>query len=40
MTHNLIADGMDGTLEAYNVNYIYESNKYRGAEFKITLPLK
>ena len=39
MTHNLIVDGMGGIIEAYNVNYIYESNKYRGAEFKITLPL-
>jgi len=39
MTHNLIVDGMDGTIEAYNVNYNFNGNKYRGAEFKITLPI-
>ncbi len=39
MTYNLIVDGMNGTVEANNVEFEYESEKYTGAEFKITLPL-
>ena len=39
MTYNLIVDGMDGTIEANNVNYKYDGKEYVGAEFKITLPI-
>lgn len=39
MTYNLIVDGMDGTIEANNVNYEYQDKEYTGAEFTITLPL-
>ena len=38
MTYNLIVDGMNGNIEASNVNYIYENKKYIGAQFKISLP--
>ncbi len=39
MTYNLIVDGMDGAIEANNVDYEYDSKNYIGAEFVITLPL-
>jgi len=39
MTYNLIVDGMNGTIEAYNTTYIYNEIEYTGAEFKINLPL-
>ena len=39
MTYNLIVDGMDGTIEANNVEYEYEGKSYSGAEFTISLPL-
>ena len=39
MAHNLIVDGMDGTLDAKNATYIYKNKEYIGAEFTITLPL-
>ena len=37
MTYNLIVDGMNGTIEASNINYTYNDKKYNGAEFRITL---
>jgi len=40
MTYNLIVEGMNGTIEANNVSYIYDKNKYTGAEFIISLPIK
>ncbi len=39
MTYNLIVDGMNGTVEASNVDYEYNSKNYTGAEFKICLPI-
>ena len=39
MTYNLIIDGMNGTIEVNNVSYEYENNKYKGAQFTISLPL-
>ncbi|MEA2020043.1 MAG: cache domain-containing protein, partial [Campylobacterota bacterium] len=39
MTYNLIVDGMNGSIEASNVNYVYEGKDCIGAEFTITLPL-
>jgi len=38
MTYNLIKDGMNGNIEAKNVEYKYENINYKGAEFTITLP--
>jgi PAS domain S-box-containing protein len=40
MTYNLIVDGMHGTIEAKNTNFIYEGKAYTGAELTITLPIK
>ena len=40
MTYNLIVDGLNGTIEANNMNYEYNGKKYTGAEFNITLPYK
>ncbi|MFA7084310.1 MAG: transporter substrate-binding domain-containing protein, partial [Arcobacteraceae bacterium] len=40
MTYNLIINSMGGTIEAFNSNYTYKSNKYKGAEFIIMLPLQ
>ena len=40
MTYNLIVDGMGGTIESSNVTYEYKGKEYKGAEFKISLPLK
>ncbi len=39
MTHRLITQGMNGTIEAKNIKYIYEDKKYKGAQFTITIPL-
>lgn len=39
MTYKLIVEGMSGTVEAKNVNYKYEGKEYKGAEFKILLPI-
>ena len=38
MTYNLIKDGMNGNIEAKNIEYKYDNINYKGAEFKITLP--
>jgi signal transduction histidine kinase len=40
MTFNLIVDGMKGIIEVHNCEYIYKKEKYIGAEFTITIPLK
>ena len=39
MTYNLIVDGMKGNIEVKNVEYFYNKTKFKGAEFKITLPM-
>ena len=39
MTYNLIVESMNGTIDAENVNFEFNSKKYIGAEFIITLPL-
>ena len=38
ITYNLVTKGMDGSIEAYNVSFIYNKNEYTGAEFRIELP--
>ncbi len=40
MTYNLIVDGMEGTIEAHNCNFEYNSKKYKGAMLIINLPLQ
>jgi hypothetical protein len=37
MTYNLIVDGMNGTIEANNIDYIYDGKNYIGAEFIIII---
>ena len=39
MTYNLIVDGMNGTIEANNVEYVYDGKNYVGAEFTISFPM-
>ncbi len=39
ITYNLIVDGMNGTIEANNVKFKYNGNKYTGAEFVISLTM-
>ena len=39
MTYNFINEGMNGNIEVENETYIYENVEYKGAKFKITLPL-
>ncbi len=39
MTYTLITSGMNGTIDAKNVEYIYNEQEFKGAEFTITLPL-
>ncbi|MCK5111637.1 MAG: ABC transporter substrate-binding protein [Arcobacteraceae bacterium] len=38
MTYNLITKGMNGAIEAKNVEFQYNGKKYTGAQFEITLP--
>ncbi len=40
MTYNLIVKEMKGSIEAHNVSYEYNDNKYTGAEVIISLPYK
>lgn len=40
MTYNFIVDVMAGNIRAHNVSFEYNKQKYSGAEFIITLPLK
>ena len=37
MTYRLIIDGMNGTIEASNIEYNHENEEYNGAKFKIIL---
>jgi len=39
MTYNLIVEGMAGTIEARNVDYVHDGKNYSGALFTITLPV-
>ena len=39
ITYKVITENMNGSIDAKNVEYEYESKKYRGAQFKIILPL-
>ena len=39
MTHKLITQGMNGTIEVRNIKFKYENKNYVGAEFKIILQL-
>ncbi|MEA2049145.1 MAG: transporter substrate-binding domain-containing protein [Campylobacterota bacterium] len=39
MTYSLIVEGMKGTIEAKNIEYIYDDKSYKGAVFKIEIPL-
>ncbi|MEA2019273.1 MAG: transporter substrate-binding domain-containing protein, partial [Campylobacterota bacterium] len=38
MSHKLITEGMDGSIEVKNVQYTHNNNEYTGAEFTIILP--
>jgi len=40
MTYKLIVEGMNGTIDAKNINFTYEDKEYQGAEFEIILPLE
>ncbi len=40
MTYTLIVEGMNGTIKAHNVTFKYKEQKYKGAEFIITLPIR
>ena len=37
MTYDIIVNGMEGQVEATNINYNYENKNYKGAQFTITL---
>ncbi len=39
MSEEIIKNHMEGTISCTNTTYTYDSNKYTGAMFKITLPL-
>jgi len=39
MTYNLIVNGMNGIIEANNIDFEYKDIEYAGAEFLITLPI-
>jgi len=39
MTYKLIVEGMNGTITSNNIHYKYNSKRYNGAEFIITLPI-
>ncbi len=39
MTYKLIVEGMQGSIEAHNIEYDYESYNYKGAIFTIKLPM-
>lgn len=38
LTYNLIVSEMQGNIEVSNTTFIYENEKYQGAEFTISLP--
>jgi len=37
MTYRLITEGMNGSIKAYNENFIYNNHSYRGAVFEIVI---
>ena len=39
MTYQIITKNMHGNIDAKNVEYKYNNKKYKGVQFKITLPL-
>ena len=39
MTYNLIVDGMNGSIKANNVRYLYHNKEYLGAEIFVKLPI-
>ena len=39
MNYKLIVEGMNGTIKANNIEFIYKNKEYKGIEFKISLPL-
>ena len=39
MTYSLIVDGMDGQIEASNIEYKHDGIKYEGAKFKMIIPI-
>ena len=40
MTYKLIVEGMNGTIEAKNVNFVHAGKEFKGTEFEIILPLR
>ena len=39
MTHQIITDGLHGTITVLNEKYNYNGEEYLGAKFIITLPI-
>jgi hypothetical protein len=39
MSYNLIKEGLHGKIIASNVTYEYNEKSYKGAEFKIKIPI-
>ena len=39
LAYKLLTETLNGNLEVKNVEYKYENKKYKGAEFKITIPI-
>ncbi|MFA9373739.1 MAG: rhodanese-like domain-containing protein [Poseidonibacter sp.] len=40
LTHNLVKEIFNGSIEVNNVDFEHESKKYQGAEFKLIIPIK
>ena len=40
MSYNLIVEGVNGSMYADNVTYLYNAQEYKGAELTITIPLQ
>ena len=40
MTYNMIVNDMKGNVKAYNDEYVHNGITYKGATFKISLPLE
>lgn len=39
MSEEIVTKHLDGKIEVENVEYSYENEEYKGAEFTISLPL-
>jgi hypothetical protein len=39
MSHQIITKHLKGNIEVFNVEYEYEREVYKGAVFRITIPL-